>query len=169
MKSPFWWSVLPMYIIHAQAEHHKLDPKLIAAICYKESSGKQFACRYEPNFKWLYKVEDVAKALHTSVSSVEGLQKTSWGLMQVMGANAYELGFSFDRFPSELCMAQVGIEYGCRYLARLWKKYGVLEEVISAYNAGSARRDDEGKFLNQKYVDDVLNLMSTLVDSKGGK
>lgn len=162
MKSPYWWSSLPLSAIKAASEHYKLDSKLIAAICYKESSGRQFACRYEPNFKWLYQVDAIAKALRTSESSVEGLQKTSWGLMQVMGANAWELGLSFDRFPSELCMAQVGVEYGSRYLAKLWKKYGSLHEVISAYNAGSARRDEAGKFLNQKYVDDVLMLMSTM-------
>lgn len=159
----YWWMTLPMNIIEAQAAQRALDPALIAAICWKESAGKQFSCRYEPEFKYFYEVDDIAKQLCTSRGSVAGLQATSWGLMHVMGARAYELGLAHNRFPSELCMAQVGIEYGCRHLESIVKnkKYANLDEIICAYNRGSVKLDSETKrFTNQEYVDAVLTLMA---------
>ena len=83
-------------------------------------------------------------------------QRMSWGPMQVMGAVARELGF---RRPfGALCDAYIGLQWGCQHLlslkTRFLSGYG-WEGVVAAYNAGSPRRGDDGKWVNQDYVDTV--------------
>ena len=95
----------------------------------------------------------------------------SWGPMQIMGATARWLGFK-GTFLSELIEPEVGIEYGCKYLANLKRRFSgnsknncnqvddiaiFCDKKISAYNAGSPRKKADGTYVNQKYVDKVLN------------
>ena len=86
-------------------------------------------------------------------------QKTSWGYMQVMGSVAREHEFR-GWFP-ELCIPEVGIEYGARHFHKFFKKYGDLKQAISSYNAGNPAIISDGKgklvFKNQIYVDKVLD------------
>jgi hypothetical protein len=158
-----WWQELPIGLIKTTAEHHSLDWKLVSAIVYKESKGNSFAIRYERNWTYFHpESTEIAKSLSQPMSSCFTMQAMSWGMMQVMGTVAYECGLSFNRFPSELCLPQVGLEYGCRQLTRLFNRGYNLTAVIAAYNAGSPRMGSGGKFVNQEYVDDVLGLMASL-------
>ena len=164
--------------IGSSALYYKIDEKIVKSIIVVESSGKTYAQRYEPNYIYLWdcksqkpymlsnrsKIPDdfYAQAKNGSAMSTRETefhgQKTSWGLMQVMGAVAREYGF--DGYLAELCIPNIGIDYGCRHFSSYVKRYRhsqtALHDAIAAYNAGSAVRMDDGKYRNQVYVDKVL-------------
>jgi soluble lytic murein transglycosylase-like protein len=85
-------------------------------------------------------------------------QSTSWGLMQVMGFNARDLGFK-RRWLVELCRPEIGIDLGCQFLARLVAKYDSTEDAVSAYNQGAPRKRADGTYRNQHYVDRVMSYL----------
>ena len=115
------------------SEKYRLPPEIVYGIVQVESSFNQQATRYEPNYRWLYHPERFVSAHHSIHTEIEG-QKTSYGLMQVMGAVLRELGYS-GYFPGILDHYEVQLEYGCRYLKKLINKHGV-EGGVEAYNAG---------------------------------
>jgi soluble lytic murein transglycosylase-like protein len=135
------------------AATHKLPADLVKAIIQVESSGNTFAIRYEPGFFTRYVPKD-AQRFGASLDTERTARAMSFGLMQVMGQVARELGCK-EPFLSALCDPVTGIHYGCLLLAKLRDKYKAVhgwDGVISAYNQGSPRRDESGEFLNQGYV-----------------
>jgi soluble lytic murein transglycosylase-like protein len=76
------------------------------------------------------------------------LQKTSIGLMQVMGGVYRQYGYK-GWLSAIFSSPENQLDYGCRHLAAKIEKYG-LSPGISAYNAGSPTN------ANQAYVDRVL-------------
>ena len=132
---------------------------LILAIIYRESSGNQWATRFEPNYKYLYHPERFA--IQTTLDTEITHQKTSWSLMQTMGVVAREHGFK-EPLPS-LCQPAKAIYWGASHLANLQQRWPHLHDTISAYNQGSPRRNEAGEYENQVYVDYVVKYMSTLI------
>lgn len=139
--------------VEKAARRHGLPLDIVLGIIETESGGDYRAIRYEPHYRWLVDFS------HPSVSAATETmqQKTSWGPMQVMGAVAREHGFE-GPFLSALCEPAVGVEYGCRLLARLIRLYrGTVADAVSAYNQGSAKKNVEtGEYRNQQYVDKVM-------------
>lgn len=142
---------------------YKIDPALLLALIMVESSGRTFATRFEPHVSpsYLSMLSTFAQATGVSVETERMQQATSWGLLQVMGFTARELGHR-GLLP-ELCQSEVGLELGCKYLKKQQAKFGkpkdgVLgwdEAVVASYNAGSPRHNPLGKWKNQGYVDKV--------------
>lgn len=141
--------------IEKYSREYGIPAALIRAIISVESGRDNYAIRYEPYYQWLYQPEYYAKKHYITVSTETMAQKTSWGPMQVMGAVARELGFD-GRFLSELTDPDVGIKYGTMHLKNQYNRYNDWTDAIAAYNAGSARKKDDGKYVNQIYVDKVL-------------
>jgi len=139
-------------LAHGIADKFDIDPQLVSAIIEVESSWKPAATRFEPAFYYLVRLPHFATACKIPFKDEETAQKTSWGLMQIMGATARGLGFQ-GLLPT-LVDPALGIEYGCRYLAALVRRYPKLEDHISAYNAGHPNWEHPGG--NAKYVDKVL-------------
>lgn len=141
---------------------HSLPEALVAAIITVESNGNPYAIRYETDFFSTYIVPCKFKLIPPcSKGTEQRARATSWGLMQIMGQVARERGFA-NAFLSELCMPDVGIEYGCRQVRHCADQY--LAEhgwpgVIASYNAGSPRKDATGYFVNQTYVNHVQSEM----------
>jgi len=138
-------------------ERFGCDPALVAALITVESSWNPYAVRYEPGYQWLYQPEKHAKRHGVTYDTEVALQRVSWGLLQVLGATARELGFNLP-LPA-LCEPQLGIEYGIRYLVGLKRNYMQRDDLIAAYNAGSARKNAEGQYVNQRYVDKVKRVL----------
>jgi len=155
------------------AQEYGLDPALICALCEVESGRVPWAVRYESGYEWLFgRIEDdfpgIIKFKHSypgSLSTEVQMQKTSWGLMQIMGATARERGFR--SWLTELCDPQVNLEWGCKHLRWMIdhnNAYGLPdfrikpEDLAAAWNAGKARFVD-GKYTNQSYVDRVVKAM----------
>ena len=147
-------------IVEAAAQKNGCDPDVAIAIAMIESSWDTYAVKYEPNWKYLESVEAHAKADHITGETELQLQKFSWGLMQVMGSVARELGFTLA-LPM-LCIPEFGAEYGTKKLAKLFRRYPSELDVIAAYNAGSPRKTEHGFYVNQGYVNKVKSLVDDL-------
>jgi soluble lytic murein transglycosylase-like protein len=129
------------------------DPELVSAIVTIESSWNPYAVRYEPTYKWLHEPQVHAKRHGITLQTEAVLQRCSWGLMQVIGSTSRELGLVLP-IPA-LCEPLIGLEYGIRYLVALKRNYKKQDDIIAAYNAGTAKKNADGKYLNQSYVDKV--------------
>src|SRR3990167_4685026 len=124
------------------AEAHGLDPALVCAVCHHESGNwKQWAIRYEPAFyaKYLEKIVNISQTEKTA-------RAFSYGLMQIIGQTAREFGFAGD-YLTELLDPVVGLEYGCKKLARCMERCNAdVRAALLMYNGSG----------NPKYPDLVL-------------
>lgn len=141
-------------LIVLKSKVYSLDKYLIGAIILVESSAIPYMTHFEPQWRYQFGVKEFAEQLSVTVETERNGQATSWGLMQVMGTVARELGFR-GLFP-ELCLPSVGIDYGCRHLKSFFEKYYEMDSVIAAYNAGTPKLTKGGMFYNQTYVDNVM-------------
>ena len=134
------------------ARRFGLDPVLAAAIVMQESNGWSDAFRPEPGWKWFWDVKNnkpfrrlyqsEVGALHApeDFHSLMGtsdqewlLQRSNFGLMQIMGAVARELGFKAP-YLSALFDPFEGLQWGCMKLGQLTSQCAA--GAISAYNCG---------------------------------
>lgn len=143
-----------MRAIRIFAGAYNLDPAIVYGVCLKESNFEPAAVRFEKNYSYLFDPGRV-RPRDCSMDTEVSLQKTSWGLMQVMGGVLRERGFK-GWITNIVDDIEAQVEFGCRHLSRFIARYG-LEEGVAAYNAGSPRRvGATGKLVNQDYVDKVL-------------
>lgn len=145
-----------MYKIRSIADTFGLDPLLVAAICKVESNFNPCAARYEPEFKYLSKPEYFAEKNGSSLPTEIILQKTSLGIMQIMGCCARE--WLHEGWLTELFTVEVGLRLGCQHLKHRLDKYQDTDLAIAAYNAGSPRLINR-RLMNQSYVDKVKIVM----------
>lgn len=141
----------------ATPECADLSVELVAAICMAESSGQAWAVRYEPDFGYV-DLRAEGRPDDCPDETERCLQKISWGLMQIMGATAREVGFR--GWLTELLVPEVNLHYGICYLLRLKKRWPKTQDQIAAYNAGSPRRLSNGWYVNQRYVSRVIGFMA---------
>lgn len=120
-------------LVSKWATKYGLDPAIVAAVCEQESSWNPYAGRWEPEFFVHYvmpqNLPDLTEAYWRS---------TSWGLMQVMGQTARELGFQ-GKFLSQLTDPDIGVDLGCRKLQRCFEVHHEPEVSLLAYNGGANR------------------------------
>lgn len=174
---PAWAKDMPRDIIEAAAAEYGLREEWVYAVVMKESSGKTWATRFEleayekhlrryKNELRNYFVDPKGWARKIGFGYVVETemvhQMTSWGLMQVMGFKAREMGFG-GHLP-EICDPRTGVRLGCRALRGFLDQYkGIYRHAVLAYNAGSVRTDPAtGKFVNQGYLDQVLLYLQDL-------
>jgi len=140
--------------VQAAAAKYGLDPALVAAICANESAWHPQAVRYESHVGKY--VQDPAKhrPMGCSEETERRLQMMSFSLMQVMGFNIRAMGFG--GWLTDYLDPVKGLDIGCKFLAGLFKRWSKVEDVVSAYNQGSPRRGQDGKYSNQPYVDHVM-------------
>jgi len=147
--------------IETKALEFGIDADLIEAFCMTESSGFVKATRYEPNFYKKYiqpMLTDNKITLHEAIG-----RATSWGLMQIMGQVAREKGFKGEF--EELFEPATNLTWSLKHLKRFIEKYDPdLDSAIAAYNAGSARRKEDGTFVNQQYVDKVRGFQRKIME-----
>lgn len=139
-------------LIIKSAEQFRLDANLISAVIRIESSGNPDAIRFEPRWHLFNNPQFYASHLGIERTDEEKHQATSWGLMQVMGAVARDLGFT-DHMEM-LLVPELGVFYGCKKLKKLFERYHTEEDVVSAYNQGNNRMAN-GMYVNQRYVDKI--------------
>lgn len=132
------------------AEEYKVELALVKAIIRQESNNDTNAMRYEKHLRkqiWYTK-------LLTADEKTNTYSYFSMGCMQVLFGIAKSEGFKGK--PYELLEPKLSIAYGVLHLKTLIHRYYYLDQVISAYNQGTPKKDDKGKFCNQYYVDRVL-------------
>lgn len=143
-------------IVRQAAKAEGVPPMLAIAICEVESAGDPFAIRYEGHWKYKFEPEKFAKLNRITVDTEIQLQKFSYGLLQVMGTVARELGHQGPML--QLTDPYIGAKYGCLKLAKLFSLLKSTDDIIAAYNAGSPLKAADGKYVNQQYVDKVRRL-----------
>lgn len=117
---------------------HQLPGELVCAIVEQESSWRTDVTRYEPAFQVRYVDKMNLPADEARARS------TSWGLMQLMGEVARELGFKDE--ISTLLQPAVGLEWGCRHFAnKLRQAGGDVHTALLKWNGGG----------NPNYADEV--------------
>ncbi len=138
-----------------------VDSDLIRSIIMVESSGIPYRARFEPDWKYFYFQREYAEKLGITVETETMFQATSWGLMQIMGGVARELGYKLHL--TALCNPDLNIEYGTMKIKSIMQRYGNSEmDVIAAYNAGSVIKTYSGIYKNEKYVDKVYSFLRQL-------
>lgn len=145
------------------AVRHQLDPNWVLAIVQVESAGQTNAARYEPNWKYLVRPEFYAERLLVTKDTETQLQKFSWGLMQVMGSVGRQWGYP-DHLHT-LSDPIRGLEYGCKHLSSMRKRFPTGRDWIAAYNAGSPRKRPDGSYENEGYVKKVVAFWNELSDT----
>ena len=119
----------------AAAAAHSLDASLVCAVVEQESAWNPWAVRYEPGFLARY-VAPLYSA--GKISATEAYTRSmSWGLMQLMGEVARELGCAAESL-AQLCEPTTGLEFGCRHLrAKLDAAGGNVTRALLAWNGGA--------------------------------
>lgn len=146
-------------LIAVAADKYEIPRALVKAFVDVESGGNPWAVRYEPKFFEKYvKNAQITPKSPCSEATERSLRAHSFGLMQIMGQTAREVGFE-GVFLTELLDPATNLDLCCRYLyqlvGRYFDKYS-WSGVIAAYNAGSVRYQPGTKvFANQLYVDKV--------------
>lgn len=148
-------------ILVKEAEAYGLDPDLVVAIGSVESNWNSWAVRFEPTWQYFKTPEKYAKKLGITLQTEKILQACSWGVMQTMGSVAREDGF--DGPLQQLSIPEMGVQYGCKQLHDMKVKFGDFEDdMISAYNQGSPKKDHTGLYRNQAYVNKVKRILLEL-------
>ena len=156
-------TLIPRSLYEKYAAEYKLDPKVVEAVASVESNHNPFATRFEPAYPYFPDtLPALAHALILSVVSLRNAMATSWGPLQLMGACAYERGFR--GYPAELSQTETGIKYACAHMAWLHdvRKCENEQDLIASWNAGSPRKNPDGKYCNQSYVDQVVSVLAHL-------
>ena len=134
-----------------------MNPDAIKGVVSVESSFDPYAARFEPSFRWTDSIVQYARANGITQETEELLQKTSFGLMQIMGGTARSVLMYRGPLP-QLFDPEFNLELGIKHFMKLKESFdGRCDDAISAWNAGSVRKDEYGKYMNQVYVDKVLN------------
>jgi soluble lytic murein transglycosylase-like protein len=103
---------------------------LVCAIVEQESSWDPWSMRYEPDFRARY------VAPLGLPPTAEIARSISWGLMQLMGEAARELGFNTGSL-AQLCDPATGLYWGCRAFSAKLKIAGDDEsKALELWNGG---------------------------------
>lgn len=165
-------------IVQAVDAYPAVSPNLVEAFIIQESGGNPWAWNPEPRYPYLWNVrtgkpfralapgEAAAKTPPADFPVLAGDrdqewwgQQASWGLMQIMGAFARELGFVGPYLP-QLTDARINIFLGCKALASLLKwADGDVRKAAAAYNAG---RGNYKSTVGQHYAFDILTLLDSI-------
>lgn len=146
---PTYWSNISRI-----SKSYAFDPILMAAFIAQESGGIPQRTRFEPAWHFYNDPEKYARLLGISVETEKQLQCFSYGLMQIMGASARDMGYA--GFLGQLCDPDIGLSVACKFLDEKRKKYHDLKDMISSYNMGTPRKTPAGLYVNQAYVDGVI-------------
>ena len=112
-----------------------LDYALVNALIATESGFNPCVIRYEQDYKYLFKIEECRRLIGCSLDTMINMQKCSWGLGQIIGAVAYEMGL--QNWATKLLDPELNIHFVCEYLQNIIKnkKPKNPQEVYAIYNA----------------------------------
>lgn len=160
-----WVFKLPWDVIDDIATENNVPANLLAAIVQVESGGDSLACRFEKDYKYLFEAKKNAQENRITETTEMILQMTSWGLTQIMGAVARELGLKGSILT--LLEPETNLLYCSRLMKKLAGRYSERSDIIAAYNAGSPVKTMDGKYRNQAYVDKVNACLSVFDQIQG--
>lgn len=139
--------------IDEAAFKYGLSSRFLTALVETESDYNPNAKRLEKDYRWFYSVKEVAEEMRVTKETVIEIQRYSYGLTQLMGANFHALGYR--GLPSKMFDVRINLNYGCIFIERIIKTQHLKNplDIYAAYNAGSVRKNPSGLYVNQKHVD----------------
>ena len=150
LLSVYFSMLSPQYIgeiVNRNALAHNLKPEVVMAMVLQESTANPFAVRYERRFYYKYidplqreELKGWKPEINTipSLDTEKTLRATSFGLLQVMGSTAREIGDFKEPFLTKLLDPEIGVDVGCRVLSHyLGLENGDYRRALARYNAGS--------------------------------
>lgn len=132
------------------AQAHGVDPALWCAVIEQESAWNPHAVRYEPGFFKKY-----VEPQNLTSPTENACRAMSWGLCQIMGQVARELGFDAKTQDFlEIVKPEVNMEFGLRHFKnKLSRTGGDVSKTLLAWNGGSRKEyDDEVLARKERYV-----------------
>lgn len=161
-----WVFELPWNVINDVATRENVPANLLGAIVFTESGGNSLAARFEKDYKYLFESKRFARETGVTETTEMMLQMTSWGLCQVMGAVARELGVVGPLL--NILDPETNLTVACKLIKRLAAKHSQRDDIIAAYNAGTPVKTIDGKYRNQAYVDKVNAAISIIQSMQKG-
>lgn len=157
------------------ANKANLDPILLVAQVTVESGGNPFAWNPEPQYRYFWDVRqrkpfrpldpsEIASevppkdfyALDGDADQEWWAQQASWGLGQIMGAVARELGF-VGVYLTELVDPDLNLRLMCKKFAgELQWARGDVRSALASYNGGRKNNAPGGVLRNDAYALKVL-------------
>lgn len=173
-------------LIDGAATSHGLEPRVLRALVTVESGGNPWAERYEPAFRYFWDLRHGKPFRRPDTSELASLeapgdfwplagapeqewhnQRTSFGLGQVMGAVARELGFR-GPYLSELFDPEINLSYTALKLqVELKWAGGNYRSALASYNGGRQMNQPGAPLRNEKYVVKVETAMRSIQPAKG--
>jgi len=166
--------------ITTAAQRHGLDPRVVRAQAGIESAWNPWAWNPEPKYRWFWDVRLGRPFRTLDLSEIEREappadfhcfagdpdqewwgQQASFGILQVMGAVARELGFR-GHYLTQLCDLELGLEYGCLKLASELRQTGDIRSALARYNGGAKGNAPGGPLRNEAYVLKVETAMKRI-------
>jgi soluble lytic murein transglycosylase-like protein len=157
--------ILPEWdrLISVNANFRKIDANVVRAIIQQESKQNRYAVRYEPGWEYLLNPGHYAAWNGTTEATEIELQKMSWGLGQLMGSVARELGHEGPM--GQLFDPAVNIALICLKIKNIMHqaKTDLKEDIFSCYNGGlGSLLNKKDEYPNQEYVNSCLEHYKTI-------
>ncbi len=169
-------------LVMEMARAHQLPEAVCLALVAVESAFDPSAWNPEPKYNYLWDVkrnkpfrrlaadELASKFPPRDFPAPPGVdpdaeywgQQASWGLGQLMGANARALGYAGKFLPGLVLDPAEGLRLAFEHLSRIRKQFHAAtgwQGVVAAYNAGSPRKLPDGAWANQQYVDKIARAL----------
>ena len=141
-----------------------VDPALLAALVIQESGGNPDAYRHEPEYQAKYVTGKARWNSARALGWTDELLATSWGLTQVLGTTAWEMGFKYP--PEKILDPASNLALGAKYLRMKLDQYkGNVTEALLAYNGGdgAVHAYRAGRPYNLSYALNVLALRDRII------
>ena len=126
------------------------NPRLFLAWTFTESGHDQFCLRYEPDYKYINKLR-----------YLDLVEKISYGLFQIMGANLFELGLA-NELQIDIFLHDLDMQY--RFVRKFLKKCPStdINENLRWWNTGSVNQSESG----DKYISKIYSNIKLFSDVK---
>ena len=140
---------------HALNKYY-IDPALFAALVIQESGGNPDAYRHEPAYQAKYVTGQARWNRARAMGWTDEELATSWGLTQVLGATAWNMGWHYP--PEKILDPASNLALGAKYLRKKLDQYGNVLEALLAYNGGDGAvyAYRKGECHNCAYANSVL-------------
>lgn len=153
-------------LVTREALKHQVPFDIIIAMICQESGGDRWAVRYEQAFFSRYIASKdrgsllgfIPRETKCTLMTEKFLRANSFGLMQIMGETAREIGFKGPLLS--LTVPSINVALGCQYFAAKLKQHGGdVDKALLSWNGGGNKKYPfmVRKWVGSNFFTDVIN------------